>query len=88
MDEKDEKDGAAAETAPPAVGTETPAGAGNDARARDAQETGDSTAESKGRPLLPSEHFTGHQKFYIFALDGVGGMTLSAGVNFAIAYGN
>jgi hypothetical protein len=30
---------------------------------------------------------TGHQKFYIFVLDGLGGMALSAGVNFAIAYG-
>lgn len=39
------------------------------------------------QPLEPSEKFTGHQKFYIFALDGVGGMALSGGVNFAIAYG-
>lgn len=41
----------------------------------------------KGQHLAPSERFTGHQLFYIFALDGFGGMAISAGVNFAIAYG-
>ena len=46
-------------------------------------------SQDKGgkKPLEPSENFTGHQKFYIFFLDGLGGMALSGGVNFAIAYG-
>lgn len=39
------------------------------------------------QPIEPSEAFTGHQKFYIFVMDGLGGMVLSGGVNFAIAYG-
>lgn len=52
---------------------------------QDKQETkGD---EMNRGPLPPSERFTGHQLFYVVALDGVGGMALSAGVNFAIAYG-
>lgn len=41
----------------------------------------------KGEHLVPSERWTGHQLFYVFALDGLGGMAISAGVNFAIAYG-
>lgn len=47
------------------------------------------TAEKsgKGQHLAPSSRFTGHQLFYVFALDGFGGMAISAGVNFAIAYG-
>lgn len=39
------------------------------------------------RHLEPSSRLTGHQLFYIVGLDGFGGMALSAGVNFAIAYG-
>ena len=42
--------------------------------------------DSKGR-LMPSERLTGHQVFYVFIMDGFGGMAISAGVNFAIAYG-
>lgn len=38
-------------------------------------------------PLPPSDHFTPHQKFYIFGLDGVGAMFISGAINFAIAYG-
>lgn len=45
------------------------------------------TQYNKGEHLAPSQRFTGHQLFYIFALDGFGGMAISAGVNFAIAYG-
>jgi hypothetical protein len=36
--------------------------------------------------LEPSPRLTGHQLFYIFVLDGLGGMAISAGANFAIAY--
>ncbi|KAK0388872.1 hypothetical protein NLU13_5115 [Sarocladium strictum] len=36
--------------------------------------------------LKPSPTWTAHQIFYVFILDGVGGMVLSAGVNFALAY--
>ncbi|KAL2206893.1 hypothetical protein CC79DRAFT_1370289 [Sarocladium strictum] len=38
------------------------------------------------RRLKPSQSWTAHQIFYVFILDGLGGMTLSAGVNFALAY--
>ncbi|KAH8172398.1 hypothetical protein LIA77_06653 [Sarocladium implicatum] len=38
------------------------------------------------RRLKPSKKWTGHQIFYVFILDGIGGMALSAGVNFALAY--
>lgn len=37
--------------------------------------------------LPPSNGFTWNQIFYIFILDGLGGMILSGGINFAIAYG-
>ena len=47
----------------------------------------DGPASNKDRPLQPSRRFTAHQKFYLFGLDGVGGMAISAGINFAIAYG-
>ncbi|CAI6097319.1 unnamed protein product [Clonostachys chloroleuca] len=36
--------------------------------------------------LPPSNGFTWNQIFYIFILDGLGGMILSGGINFAIAY--
>ncbi|KAH7129947.1 hypothetical protein B0J13DRAFT_678985 [Dactylonectria estremocensis] len=36
--------------------------------------------------LMPSEQMTRHQLFYVLMLDGVGGMLLSGGVNFALAY--
>ena len=39
------------------------------------------------RRLKPSRQWTAHQIFYVFILDGIGGMALSAGVNFALAYG-
>ncbi|KAF4982772.1 hypothetical protein FZEAL_1673 [Fusarium zealandicum] len=39
----------------------------------------------KGR-LEPSSQFTSHQLFYVFFLDGIGGMAVSGGVNFALAY--
>ncbi|KAH7306018.1 hypothetical protein B0I35DRAFT_464683 [Stachybotrys elegans] len=44
--------------------------------------------ESKGHKgrLAPSTALTKHQIFYIFVLDGLGGMLLSGGVNFALAY--
>lgn len=48
-------------------------------------------AEEEGteeaRTREPSSHFTAHQLFYIFGLDGIGALILSGGVNFAIAYG-
>ncbi|KAI1307082.1 hypothetical protein F5Y03DRAFT_352738 [Xylaria venustula] len=34
----------------------------------------------------PSDHFTLHQLFYIFFLDGIGAAILSGGINLAIAY--
>ncbi|PHH70747.1 hypothetical protein CDD82_6952 [Ophiocordyceps australis] len=37
--------------------------------------------------LEPSMRLTGHQIFYLFVLDGIGGMILPAAINFAIAYG-
>ncbi|KAI0407146.1 hypothetical protein F4802DRAFT_41150 [Xylaria palmicola] len=39
---------------------------------------------SKVRP--PSDHFTPHQIFYLFILDGIGSGILGGGINFAIAY--
>ncbi|KAI0185589.1 hypothetical protein EV127DRAFT_196460 [Xylaria flabelliformis] len=39
---------------------------------------------SKFRP--PSDHFTPHQIFYIFVLDGIGSGIIGGGINFAIAY--
>ncbi len=38
-------------------------------------------------PIHPSRKFTGHQIFYLFALDGFGAFFISGGINFAIAYG-
>ncbi|CAM1505821.1 Fc.00g114580.m01.CDS01 [Cosmosporella sp. VM-42] len=46
----------------------------------------DDKHEEKKQRLEPSGNFTGHQKFYVFVLDGVGGMALSGGVNFGLAY--
>ncbi|KAJ6438848.1 fungal specific transcription factor domain-containing protein [Purpureocillium lavendulum] len=48
---------------------------------------GDHEAESEptGR-LQPTSRMTGHQWFYVFVLDGLGGMALSGAVNFGIAY--
>lgn len=37
--------------------------------------------------LKPTPNFTGHQLWYVFVLDGLGGMLVSGGVNFALAYG-
>ncbi|KAI9150223.1 hypothetical protein HJFPF1_09980 [Paramyrothecium foliicola] len=48
--------------------------------------TRDDSEGADQRLLEPSSCFTGHQLFYVFGLDGLGGMILSAGVNFAIAY--
>ncbi|KAF7549488.1 hypothetical protein G7Z17_g6342 [Cylindrodendrum hubeiense] len=42
-------------------------------------------SEHAGR-LEPSQKLTRHQVFYILVLDGLGGMLLSGGVNFALAY--
>ncbi|KAK3692304.1 hypothetical protein B0T22DRAFT_10030 [Podospora appendiculata] len=46
------------------------------------------SAEDAGLVKLqrPTERMTGHQKFYILGLDGVGAAILSGGINFAIAY--
>ncbi|KAJ8111985.1 hypothetical protein ONZ43_g5495 [Nemania bipapillata] len=41
--------------------------------------------EPKFRP--PSDHFTLHQIFYIFILDGIVSAIFAGGINFAIAYG-
>lgn len=41
-------------------------------------------ARSKFRP--PSDHFTLHQIFYIFILDGIVSAIFAGGINFAIAY--
>lgn len=35
----------------------------------------------------PTKKLSAHQIFYIFALDGLGAMMLSGGINFAVAYG-
>ncbi|PNY29614.1 serine protease EDA2, partial [Tolypocladium capitatum] len=56
-----------------------------DAEARRGDKTG--SDESRGERMEPSVKMTRHQAFYIFVLDGLGGMALSGGVNFAIAYG-
>lgn len=68
---------------------ETPVGARPAGRQDLETGTGAAGSEKTGasNKLAPSSKFTGHQLFYIFVLDGLGGMTLSAGVNFAIAYG-
>ncbi|KAL6854801.1 hypothetical protein ACO1O0_005928 [Amphichorda felina] len=50
------------------------------------EEAGNGSSSKPGR-LPPSERFTARQKFYVFVLDGFGGMAISAGINFAIAYG-
>ncbi|KAH6955863.1 hypothetical protein BKA56DRAFT_681316 [Ilyonectria sp. MPI-CAGE-AT-0026] len=42
-------------------------------------------AAVEGR-LEPSDRLTRHQLFYVLVLDGFGGMLLSGGVNFALAY--
>ncbi|KAI1356609.1 hypothetical protein F5Y01DRAFT_267860 [Xylaria sp. FL0043] len=34
----------------------------------------------------PSQHFTLHQIFYIFIIDGIGAAIVAGGINFAIAY--
>ncbi|KAI1419077.1 hypothetical protein F5Y12DRAFT_779733 [Xylaria sp. FL1777] len=34
----------------------------------------------------PSDHFTLHQLFYIFVIDGIGAAGVAGGINFAIAY--
>jgi hypothetical protein len=51
------------------------------------QRVEEETGEAFNRRLEPTSHFTGHQLFYIFGLDGIGALALSGGVNFAIAYG-
>ncbi|KAH6874414.1 hypothetical protein B0T10DRAFT_415396 [Thelonectria olida] len=38
------------------------------------------------RHLAPSHSLTYHQMFYLFVLDGIGGMIISGGVNFGLAY--
>jgi len=83
----DEKAGAVVGTE--AVDSRPADAAAPPASARDSQ--GQRLAEKEAAPaatchLAPSQRLTGHQKFYIFVLDGLGGMALSAGVNFAIAY--
>ncbi|PHH78975.1 hypothetical protein CDD80_5916 [Ophiocordyceps camponoti-rufipedis] len=40
-----------------------------------------------GKRLMPTAGMSGYQFFYMFVLDGVGGLILSGGINFAIAYG-
>lgn len=68
--------------------TETPAPVGRNSGSGPLNPaTASENAEEKKGRLEPSQRVTGHQCFYIFVLDGLGGMTLSAGVNFAIAYG-
>jgi hypothetical protein len=37
--------------------------------------------------LSPSNGLTWHQFFYIFIMDGLGGMVISGGINFALAFG-
>lgn len=44
-------------------------------------------ASDRAGRLEPSDRLTRHQLFYVLVLDGFGGMLLSGGVNFALAYG-
>jgi hypothetical protein len=44
------------------------------------------SAAAKGW-LSPSNGLTWHQFFYIFVMDGLGGMVISGGINFALAFG-
>ncbi|KAL6400179.1 hypothetical protein AUP68_15872 [Ilyonectria robusta] len=37
-------------------------------------------------PLDPSDYFTNHQIFYVFIMAGIGGMIISGGINFGLAY--
>lgn len=46
----------------------------------------DTEGKTLSMRLDASRSFTYHQLFYIFVLDGIGGMILSGGVNFALAY--
>ncbi|KAH7013179.1 hypothetical protein EDB80DRAFT_709455 [Ilyonectria destructans] len=43
-------------------------------------------ASDRAGRLEPSDRLTRHQLFYVLVLDGFGGMLLSGGVNFALAY--
>ncbi|KAH7152880.1 hypothetical protein EDB81DRAFT_789918 [Dactylonectria macrodidyma] len=47
------------------------------------KETGTPSGRTR---LLPSDKFTLHQMFYIFILSGIGGMIVSGGINFGLAY--
>lgn len=63
--------------------------AGVDGEGGDA--SGSTSPEPKASHALkfrpPSDHFTPHQIFYIFVLDGIVSAIFAAGINFAIAYG-
>ncbi|KPM43284.1 hypothetical protein AK830_g3261 [Neonectria ditissima] len=59
-------------------------GRGAEARSADKPASGGNVDE--GGRLEPSEKLTRHQLFYVLVLDGFGGMVLSGGVNFALAY--
>ncbi|KAL7949274.1 hypothetical protein V8C42DRAFT_208763 [Trichoderma barbatum] len=50
------------------------------------QKAAEGNEDEFGTKVEPSSHFTGHQLFYIFGLDGIGALVLSGGINFAIAY--
>ncbi|UKZ74880.1 hypothetical protein TrVFT333_002550 [Trichoderma virens FT-333] len=58
---------------------------GSDAKEQQHQAAKDTKGEVRTK-AEPSSHFTGHQLFYIFGLDGIGALILSGGINFAIAY--
>ncbi|KAK1974082.1 hypothetical protein LZ30DRAFT_430206 [Colletotrichum cereale] len=50
-------------------------------------EHGEPESSAGPQEKQPADGLTGRQIFYIFGLDGIGAAILSAGINFAIAYG-
>lgn len=40
-----------------------------------------------GGPQDPTQKLSPHQLLYIFGVNGMGGLVISGGINFAIAYG-
>ncbi|KAK7422472.1 hypothetical protein QQZ08_009460 [Neonectria magnoliae] len=64
----------------------TPVDHGRAAKAKSVETPASGGNVDEGGRLEPSEKLTRHQLFYVLVLDGLGGMVLSGGVNFALAY--